>query len=479
LQYWRRRLGYGVPLVVVAILVLLAASPFKNKRVIYSKGPLSSAHAFIAKQCELCHSDIVNGERKVGLMQAASDGACLACHEAPVHHSQGKQPSPPSCSSCHMEHQGLVRLTHVQDQTCVTCHQNLDQWISDAKVEPRVEPKAARYIHEFNRDHPEFAAVTRRNKTVPGIVFHHAKHVGPTLETLKHQMVTLTCAECHRPVASANDAPWKYGQDGLASTASAPTAGQQLHPDAGREFMTMPTYEKNCAGCHDLLFDPRFAESVPHPRSNSREELLKVDSFVRQNFQSYVDRYPDAIRLPDPPAPGIPERRTLPLSANSQEWVAQRVFRAERFLWGESRCMKCHQLDLPAQPAEGAAPVAPGVLPVVQPSGFKPRQMPFSVFSHEAHTAVNCVSCHGGMPSVQDKPSALRRDVPDVSLPGIKSCQTCHNGDPVHAGKAENSCFLCHQYHKWNERTGPPTRYTFQQLRLPPVSVVEKSPKAN
>src|SRR5438067_11072615 len=78
---WRRRLAYGIPALVVAFLVLPAASPFKSKQVLYSKGPLSSAHAFIAEKCELCHSATVNGQTKVGWMQKASDQACMACHQ--------------------------------------------------------------------------------------------------------------------------------------------------------------------------------------------------------------------------------------------------------------------------------------------------------------------------------------------------------------------------------------------------------------
>jgi hypothetical protein len=124
------------------------------------------------------------------------------------------------------------------------------------------------------------------------------------------------------------------------------------------------------------------------------------------------------------------------------------------------------------------------LVPVVKPSGFKPRQMPFSIFSHEAHTALTCGSCHGDLPIAQgccqDKTPAIDPDIPDVKLPGIKVCQSCHNGNPSHAGKAENGCFLCHQYHKWNERAGTPTKYTFQQLGLPTVSGQgEKSPPAN
>lgn len=486
---WRRWLGYGIPLGFLLFLGLLWASPFKSKRHIYSKGPLASAHAFIAEKCELCHSD---GKLNVAWMQEASDKACLTCHEAPEHHSQvdlsrGKQPTAPSCASCHVEHQGhrgLLRLSHVQDRACVNCHQDLDQQIHS----PKVDPAEARSIHKFNGDHPEFAAVIERNDVIarkkgpPGIVFHHAKHVGPTLKTLKNESVTLQCADCHRPVAAENDTPWKYVQAG-ASTAAKPDSSQHLHPDAGREIMTMPTYEKNCAGCHALQFDARFSESVPHIRSNSKEDRRALENFVRQRFQNYIKDFPQALQVPDPQfhpmpnseLPRIPELQPLPLASSANAWVSLHVDHAERDVLTGIVCAYCHQMNGSGRDAEDLP-----LVPVVQPAGFKPRQMPFAVFSHQAHIAVTCAYCHGDMPSVQgqDKTPVIRRDVPDVHLPGKQICQNCHNGNPSHAGNAEDSCFLCHQYHKWNERTEPPSRYTFQQMGLPPPPV-QKAAAAN
>ncbi len=493
---WRFWLGLGIT--IGAAAVLLAAFPLKSKGTIYSKvyskGPVSSAHSFIAEKCELCHWEGGNHQKPVGffqkLMHGPADEACLRCHEAPVHHQGSNQPAPPSCASCHMEHQGrhaLFRLSHVQDRACVNCHGNLDEKKNNAAV----QPKKARYIHKFDSDHhPEFVAASERmmlldrnicksekKEYLTGIVFHHAKHVGPTLETLNHKFVILNCSDCHRPMAAENYTQWTYRRPGLKLATTAPGTSQVPHPDAGREVMSMPTYEKNCAGCHAIPFDGHFSDtdSAPHLSSNDEPELKRLHKFITDKLQTYIDSYPGAIRIPDPPVPGfprVPEMQPLPLASGPKEWVEQRVARAEKDVLAAVKCRYCHQMD-----AFKASPPDLARVPVVKPSGFKPRQMPFSVFSHDAHLALTCGSCHDYQPTLQPRceeykknPTVLDPDIPDVKLPGVKTCEICHNGNPAYAGQTENSCFLCHQYHKWNERTGEPgktpTKYDLTQLGL-------------
>lgn len=479
---WRFWLALGV--LLTAAVFLLGVFPFKSSGImyskVYSKGSLSSAHAFVAEKCEVCHVPGGNHQQPAGflqnLMHGVSDNACLRCHEAPAHHSQGKQPAAPSCASCHVEHQGrqgLVRLSHVQDRACVNCHRNLDDQIASAVV----QPKEARYIHKFNDDHPEFPAarerldlidesIDKKKKKLPGIIFHHSQHIGTTLTVNKGtnlEYVTLQCSDCHRPLIAENYAPWRYAQAGMALTAASPSAAQQPHPDAGREIMTMPTYEKNCARCHEIPFDGHFPDSSPHLKSNSEEELRRLHAFVTKKLQDYIQKYPDAIHIPDPPVSGVPEMKPLPPASSSKEWVDQRAARAEKFVLAGLKCKYCHQMDAPKPVPEELSRV-----PVVKPSGFKPRQMPFSIFSHDAHIALTCGSCHDD--PAANKKKVIDPDIPDIKLPGIKTCEACHNGNPSRAGKAENSCFLCHQYHKWNERIEIPARYTFQQLGMPTSS---------
>jgi hypothetical protein len=518
-------LGWGIP--IVALLTLLAAAPYKDRRVIYSKGPVASAHAFIAEKCEFCHGEGENNTKPVGffkqLMRAPTDEACLACHEAPVHH-QGNQPPAPACASCHVEHQGhdaLFRLSHVQDRACVNCHKDLDEAVRKANVQLVVDvhPAGARYIHKFNGTepgvdgaHPEFKATSERiaiikKEFVPlNLVFHHAKHVGPMLSVKgKTDPVTLQCSDCHRPIIAKDDDDWNYRLASSSKNQKMPSLGQRLHADAGREIMSMPTYENNCADCHNLQFDCRFKESVPHPKSFLHSfPNPKIDSNEEDRYREYLkqelgnlhdvvetkykdkDSKPNCGCSPDcaalskrfcpaeQPCPGNPSQPRIPeqgdLPSLTPEMRQKNVERAEIVL--QQQCKQCHQTD--ANSPLSREPKLEN-LPIVKRINLQPRQMPHSIFSHEAHIAFTCGSCHGDLPPVpsccQDTP-VVDRDIPDVKLPLIKSCETCHNGNPDHAGHAENSCFLCHQYHDWNDGASPPRKYppkyTFQKLRLPP-----------
>src|SRR6202030_1016560 len=81
----RWRLGLCIAFLMTAF-VWLGADWTAKKKTIYSAGPLSSAHSFFANRCEICHSSIIRGVRKVGMFwQTASDDACLLCHDAPAH----------------------------------------------------------------------------------------------------------------------------------------------------------------------------------------------------------------------------------------------------------------------------------------------------------------------------------------------------------------------------------------------------------
>jgi hypothetical protein len=258
--------------------------------------------------------------------------------------------------------------------------------------------------------------------------------------------VKLECSDCHRPVAEAGG-PWKYADPHLQLTAaSGSDSGELLHPDAGYELMTSTSYEKNCASCHKLQFDEHFDESVPH----SKPEV--VHAFLLQKFQDYINKNPDVLHHEAwLPTRKVPEITQLPPPKKPEEWVTQRVSQSEQLLW-LSTCKHCHQLDFSSQPAAANTPV----LPTVKPSALTERWMPNSIFSHQAHTAVSCESCHT-LALTSQKGN-------DMLLPSIKTCQSCHNSNTAKAGEAENSCFLCHEYHNWNQRGNFHSTYTLQEM---------------
>jgi hypothetical protein len=427
-RFWRLFLALAIP--IAAVLWLGSASG--RKQTIYSKGPLSSAHAFFAEQCSLCHSAVVGGIRMAGFKKTVTDEVCLSCHQAPPH--QANQPFTPTCGSCHVEHQGLVRLSHVPDAQCVQCHGDL--LTRDGRLQ------FVANIRGFNRNHPEFAPVRDPALSTASITiaFNHARHLGESIMAPSGR-VKLECEDCHRPAMEAAG-PWKYG-DGSVQLISPPKdAGEALRLGMGRELMGRVTYEQHCASCHLLQFDDRMTGPFPHKTPDV------VHAFVVQQFQDYISRHPEEVRKPQVVNWRVPGMTLMPSTTpkNASEWVEQRVAETEQILWHET-CKKCHQLEFPA---------GTDALPRVKPSVLPARWLPNAIFSHEAHTVVACDSCHAYTRTSQKSSEIL--------IPSIKSCQSCHNGNPAKSGNAENSCFLCHSYHKWKQSVEFHSKYSIDEL---------------
>ena len=423
---WRFALSIAVPLVA---LLWLGATTVRKKETVYSSGPLSSAHSFFTNQCSLCHTSIVNGVKQAGFRNHPTDETCLTCHEAPAHKTN--QAVTPACSSCHVEHKGTPQLARVRDADCTSCHSEL--------TAKSGHPRFATEITGFNKKHPEFAALRSND---PGTVsLNHAAHLGDAILG-PNGRVKLECSDCHRtPVEEAGSA-WKYGEAQIRLALAPATHGELLNPHTGRELMASIKFEKQCAACHSLQFDKRFAESVPHTSTDV------VHTFVMSKFKQYVSEHPQAAREPIPMRRQVPgSGREMRVAANSAEWVDLRVREAEDLLWRKT-CRQCHQLDFSKGDAAG--------VPTVRPAAITARWLPHSLFSHQPHRSLDCAACH--------VKAGTSQKTADVLIPGIESCQSCHNGDPKQVGRSENSCFLCHQYHDWKQRKGTPGRYTIPQL---------------
>jgi hypothetical protein len=398
---WRFWLSVSVPL--LAALWLLWHGLTGNQRV-YSGGEMSPAHAVLAAKCDACHFEMA------GFFSAkASDRACLACHDGPIHHAN--QTFTPKCSSCHQEHRGHARLAATPDAACAQCHADL------RTTGPAT--KFTRDIENFGPGHPEFAAV-RPGSIDPGTIkLNHAVHLKRNLAG-PDGPVELDCDDCHRPSTSTD--PWRFG----SAPAAVAAVSQKSDLPAmvlARAYMAPATYAKNCIACHGLQFDKRFAESVPH------DMPAVVHAFLVQKFQQYIASHPAELRvtgldrdLPQKPSP-VPVRVLTP-----QQWVAERVGESEQLLWGKT-CKQCHALSYSAG----------NELPTVAKSDITARWMPHANFNHDRHQMVKCTQCHAALTS---------QETADVLLPGIATCEKCH-----HTGKdsAESRCFECHTYHDWTK----------------------------
>lgn len=443
---WRLWTAIALP---VLALVWMGAEGVRGHQAIYSSGPLSRAHAFFGNNCATCHISFVNGVKKTGFSKHVSDQACLGCHEAPAH--QDNQTFTPECGTCHVEHTGMPLLAHTSASSCAQCHGDLKTTSGELKY--------VAHITSFNRNHPEFAAL-RTPKSDPGhIEFNHYAHLNQPVMDLQGTHVQLECADCHRTGLDVLQ-PWKHGDGRLQQTISKQQMDDMArNPDEGRQLMAVITYENQCAGCHTLQFDKRFTEQVPHPGGRDQKDLQQVRDFLQAKFRDYIAKNPGAIREvaltnqdEDSRRRGASSAPPAPSFRNASEWVDYNVKQAEDLLWNKT-CKQCHQLDFPNGP-EG--------LPTIKPAGFVTRWLPHASFNHQSHRAIDCASCHSAAP--------VSREAADVLVPGIKTCQTCHNGNPASYGHAENGCFECHSYHNWQNAKGFKGKYAIPDL----VTMLEK-----
>jgi hypothetical protein len=131
--------------------------------------------------------------------------------------------------------------------------------------------------------------------------------------------------------------------------------------------------------------------------------------------------------------PGV-ARRPLGNDLNAMPspaaWLERVVRDSEQYLFGR-KCGYCHQTGGDGQ-----------VQPVNRIAGryveAKPEGAPWlerGEFSHRAHRAVECESCH-----TQARTST---STGDVLIPAMKSCSQCHG----ESGTTLDQCATCHLYH--------------------------------
>jgi hypothetical protein len=434
---WRRwRFALSVALPSLAVAWLAAYGVARNNHA-YSSGKMSPAHAVLTKQCKACHVS------KAGSFRAtATDQACLACHDGPIHHVD--QVFTPSCASCHVEHRGRMRLAATADQSCTQCHADLH-----AKG---VATTYATHITAFTSEgHPEFAPLRAGFRDPGTIKLNHAIHLKANLLGPNNTRVQLECDDCHR--ANASDQSWRFGAapasqsqpPSLSSMATnepasmmMPVSEQRMFPpsySSSRAYMQPIAYAKHCIACHPLLFDKRFTDSVPH------DTPKVIHAFLVKRYTKYIATHPAELRetkstiaLPTRPVPISPRIYT------PQGWVNTRVAEAEDLLWRKT-CKQCHALSsVPPSPPVPSAPITmPAALPKIAKSDIPARWFPDAEFDHQAHRAWTCTTCHAR--------ATTSHETADILVPGEKTCEQCH-----HAGtdSAEARCFECHTYHDWS-----------------------------
>jgi hypothetical protein len=185
-------------------------------------------------------------------------------------------------------------------------------------------------------------------------------------------------------------------------------------------------FDRSCRSCHSLEFDRRAAEQAPHT------DAATVLHFVQQKMAAAAPRDDAALA--------------------SAEAI---VFR--------QKCALCHTVS----GAEALPRLVQTSLdvPTIGPAKQPERFYMASIFSHSAHGAVQCLECHtAALTSTSGK---------DQLLPGIATCQRCHDGQSnpegaLPSGHAESGCALCHTYHEGGRMHGEQTTPAFRIDELTP-----------
>jgi hypothetical protein len=414
---WRFWLSVAVPVIALGWFVTQRA---QGGQKMYSSGHLSRAHAVFTEQCTLCHVTQTGA-----FIAHVTDQACLACHDAPLHHAN--QTFTPECATCHVEHNGAMLLQATGDAACTQCHGQLRT--RDG------QPHYTASITGFDNQHPEFAALRSRQADPGGVRLNHYVHLQPNLIGPNNTRVQMTCDDCHR--AGATEA-WPYAGAEMRSVAAAEA---NLKRPGNQVYMPLPAFAKHCAACHTLQFDKRFGnEQVPHDKPEV------VHAFLVKKFSEYVAAHPAVIHEVETLERELPERPQVPRVAhNAAEWMQFRVDDAEWLLYAKT-CKQCHIL----RPTNGP-------LPEVAKSNFNSRWLWHAEFDHHAHRMMSCTTCHSR--------TSESRETADVLLPGIQTCQRCHRPQGPAKEAAEGRCFECHQYHDWTQAKPPKGGFTIQQLR--------------
>src|SRR5207244_11563143 len=103
------------PIAAAFAIALFVLGVGKTTRV-FSRGPVSQAHAMFENNCATCHTRAFS---------MVANQACQQCHDGPSHPAKpvdtAKLISEPRCTACHVEHRGAA-LAGANDRNRTACH---------------------------------------------------------------------------------------------------------------------------------------------------------------------------------------------------------------------------------------------------------------------------------------------------------------------------------------------------------------------
>lgn len=381
----RTRITFAAGVVSVAG-VLPFVFGLAGGRKILANGPVSRAHAVFEKECAQCHS---------ASFSAVPDAACKQCHDGPTHPAKVVDRGRPSdslrCGQCHIEHRGRLLLVDVSNGNCTRCHSDLTTHGSGVTL------RNANITSFEPRRHPDFPAPERAD-TRP-LRLNHAIHMSPRPRTVRGIKLPMQCSDCHETDRSS--------------------AKGDLLP---------VTFDRHCRSCHnrELEFDVHQRLGAKAAVAPHTKDPATIHTYIRNAYRQLADADPEAVRKP--------LGRDLNPPANREVWLDRIVGDSERYLF-DRKCNYCHQYDRTVN----GYPVVTKVNRIrgryVEASAEGEAWLLRGEFSHRAHRAVQCSSCH--------RNALTSTRTADVLVARMESCTGCHGG----SGTALDGCSQCHLYH--------------------------------
>lgn len=453
----------------------------------FSRGQVTGYHSAWNNNCSVCHADFepissqsvaMSWLGHVAGKKLTSDSRCESCHTAPVHHTNQKLESTPSCGGCHREHQGQdASLVRLPDRDCTSCHANMGPHLNGGS------PKFATAITSFadsSGGHPEFRLLKEKAKDPGSIKFNHQLHLTkgislsgngkpwtfadiPEKERSRfgHQKgmpltapIQLDCKSCHVLDASDNHP----SQEAFAKIPKG-----ALPPRSAGGILQPIVYEQHCRACHPLAFDDKNPSlQVPH-RYQPDELKAHLEGHYSRQALGNNQEFDTPVQVRPVPLPG--KNPLEPIRESVRQQVKQKVDLAMNTLFlGKKTCGECHfaaddtNTDaigfnrIPSKIRTGFDPGSKATAWLQE--GRAPKDaiwpsipslwLPSARFDHAAHRFTECATCHNnaGKSVVKD----------DILLPNIDSCRNCHapvsfSPKPGLSGGARHECVECHGYH--------------------------------
>ncbi len=388
--------------------------------MVWTSGPLSTAHAGLANNCGACHQTA---------FVSVTDSACVACHtpdavpnhaaadrmakgrlistgfEANVH--KGLNLPEGRCASCHKEHEGPQGALMVAERFCTDCHTGLSSRLLDTGIAD-VKNWAT---------HPQFKATVVKAASVTAPRFERVLMTRPPVE----QSGLVYPHDVH--LSATNSVANMVRKQGLASKDGALACNYCHVADSDGVRFRPIEMEKNCGACHDLAFarDGGVVRTLPHGKPEQVAGIIRDFYAVRRGG---VELAGDGRR-----APGV---RAVPLRAASGEAALAGIF-------GEKGvCSDCHAV---VDSGAGRGALRYGIAPVTLADHYLPK----GDFVHKRHETYGkltgdaaCVACHKGV--------TTSKLASDVLLPKVEQCRDCHGSAKV-ATNVPATCDTCHGFH--------------------------------